>query len=135
MLTIIPPAFCACANEKHIKFTPDDKHSVKITNSNLLYTSQLPCGLIKGLFFKFTTDNVEDKERWLFQLAYINHRAHEREGRVVLTLTIYIRTMLFYYRALSEGDNVLVSVHPSVCPSTLSLLNRLTYDLDIWQVG
>ncbi len=51
------------------------------------------------------------------------------------------------YRPRSEGDNVLgsvrPSVRPSVCPSvrpsvrqsSLSRLNRLTYDLDIWYVG
>ena len=36
-----------------------------------------------------------------------------------------------YYRPRSEGDNVLGSVRPSVRPSSLSQLNRLTYDLDI----
>ncbi len=35
----------------------------------------------------------------------------------------------------SEGDNVLGNVHPSVRPSPLSWLNRLTYDLDIWYLG
>ena len=35
---------------------------------------------------------------------------------------------------LQQGDNVLGSVHPSLC-SLLSLLNRLTYDIDICYVG
>ena len=35
------------------------------------------------------------------------------------------------YRPRSGGDNVLGSVRPSVHPSALSRLNRLTYDLDI----
>ncbi len=44
-----------------------------------------------------------------------------------------------HYQPRSEGDNALGSVRPSVrlsvCLSVLSLLNRLTYDLDFWYGG
>ena len=39
------------------------------------------------------------------------------------------------YQPRSEGDNVLGSVRPSVCPLPLSQLNRLTYDLHLLHGG
>ncbi len=47
----------------------------------------------------------------------------------------FYQSLQHFYRPGSEGDNVLGSVRPSVSQSTLSRLNRLTYDLDIWYVG
>ncbi len=47
-------------------------------------------------------------------------------------------SLLFNFQILStakRGENVLGCVHPSVRPLPLSLLNRLTYDLDIWYLG
>ena len=47
---------------------------------------------------------------------------------------IMIHTVVFLSNA-KPGDNVLCSIRQSICPSTLSRPNRLTFDLDIWHEG
>ena len=47
--------------------------------------------------------------------------------------TIQLKKLIIDRVALAkQGDNRIGSVRPSVSQSTLSRLNRLTFDLDIW---
>ena len=76
-------------------------------------------------------NNSIDFKRLKFRIGYSLLQMYTVE----LWCRFPLETNIFIDREAGEIIRLVASIHPSVCPSTFSRLNRLTYDLDFWHEG